>query len=137
MESIYNTAQTNKKPKSHKKRSSQHLTLAESRTDEKYFEWHDEEGFPTKKIQLWPHSTLLWVLTLQLRDDASTTTSYQNTFAKDATTSSTTRPTVMSVACYTTSKIKRPCVPIANVAFTNPACVLSKTCSSASIVVLN
>ena len=32
MESIYNTAQTNKKPKSHKKRSSEHLTITDSST---------------------------------------------------------------------------------------------------------
>jgi len=49
MELIYNTAQTNEKPKSHKKRSSQCLTVAASRTNEKDFEWHDEEGFPLKK----------------------------------------------------------------------------------------
>ena len=49
MELIYSTAQTNEKPKSREKRSSQCLTLAASRTDKKDFEWHDKEGFPTKK----------------------------------------------------------------------------------------
>ena len=98
MELIYSTAQTNEKTKSREKRSSQCLTVAASRTSEKDFEWHDAEGFPTKKeIQLWQQMSLLQVLPLQLRDDASTTTSYRNAVAKDATTSSATPPIVMNV----------------------------------------
>jgi len=57
-----------------------------------------------KKIPLWPCSTRLQVLALQLRDGASTTPSYQNTAAMDPPTNTTTQPTVGSVACYATSK---------------------------------
>jgi len=49
IELIYSTAPTNKTPKSRGKRSSQCLPVASSRTVKKKFEWHDDEGFPTKK----------------------------------------------------------------------------------------
>jgi len=96
---------------------------------------------PRKKIPLWPRRTLPQVLPLQLRDDALTKVSSQNTAAKDLTTSSTTRATVLNVACSrTTLMTRQPCVPIANVTFTDPACVLSAnvtaTFYTASIVVL-